>query len=184
LWDERHRRRARHDRTFAESTLRCQRWLPAAMLLGSAVVILPPAVEPSMLPKVTLLLLLGVALAGLVAARALVTRQVGLPVVPVVWAVLAVVLALVMTTLTSSTPWASIVRFYGRYTGLVPYPLYVGVFLVAIRCADERLAALLLRTGLVALGLVVAYGSSRLSAWTRWRSGRRATAPRSPSSGT
>jgi O-antigen ligase/Flp pilus assembly protein TadD len=144
--------------TFAESALRWQRWLLAAMHLGSAVIILPAAVEPFMLPKMTFLLLVGVALGGLTMARAAWTRVLHAPVSPVMWAVLAFAAALVLTTITSPTPWASAVGFYARYTGLVPYLMYLLVFLLVVRRTDAALTRLLLRAGLVALGLVIGYG--------------------------
>jgi tetratricopeptide (TPR) repeat protein len=144
--------------TFAESTLRWQRWLLAAMLFGSAVVIYPSAVEPFMLPKVTVLVVLAIGVGALGAARALWARTVRLPLSPVTWAIAAFALALVVTTISSPTMLASVIGFYGRYTGLVPYLAYLLVFLVTLRVTDDRLARLLTRTALVALGVVVLYG--------------------------
>jgi tetratricopeptide (TPR) repeat protein len=144
--------------SFAHATLRWQRWLLAAMLLGSAVLILPAAVEPFMLPKATLVVALALCLAGLGAARAVESRRLQVPWSPAVWAVAAFAVALVVTTATSSERWASLVGFYGRYTGLAPYLAYLVVFAVVLRVADVVLVRLLTRTALVALGLTVAYG--------------------------
>jgi tetratricopeptide (TPR) repeat protein len=144
--------------TFAESTLRWQRWLLAAMLFGTAVIILPPAVEPFMLPKATFVVFLAVVLAALGAASALWTRTIAVPQSPVTVAVGIFTLALAITTITSPTPLASVIGFYSRYTGLVPYLAYLLVFFLVLRLADARLVRLLRRTALVALGFVVAYG--------------------------
>jgi tetratricopeptide (TPR) repeat protein len=144
--------------TFAESTLRWQRWLLAAMLFGSAVIFIPGTVEPFMLPKATFLVALAVGLAALGAARVLWLRKVQMPLSPVTWAVAAFAVALVVTTVTSPTPLASVIGFYSRYTGLVPYLGYLVVFLATLRVADDVFVRLLTRTALVALGLVVGYG--------------------------
>jgi O-antigen ligase/Tfp pilus assembly protein PilF len=144
--------------TFAEWTLRWQRWLLAAMVFGSAVIIVPPIIEPFMLPKVTFMVVLAAVLAALGAARALWTRQVHLPAAPVSLAAGAFALALLITTVLSPTPLASVIGFYSRYTGLVPYLTYLLVFFLTWRLADLALVRLLSRTLLVALGLVLAYG--------------------------
>jgi tetratricopeptide (TPR) repeat protein len=144
--------------TFAESTLRWQRWLLAAMLLGSAVLILPPAVEPFMLPKATLIVMLVIVAAGLGLARAAWTRQVHTPISVVTAAASVFALGLLITTITSPRSLSSVIGLYGRYTGLVPYLAYLTVFLLALRLTDAGLIRLLRRTALVALGLVVGYG--------------------------
>jgi O-antigen ligase len=143
---------------FPASTLRWQRWLLAAMLLASAVLIVPQAVEPFMLGKMTFLVLLTLALLAVGAARAVWARSVRLPVSPVTIAVAALGVALVLSTVTSFDRWTSLVGFYGRYTGLIPYLSYLAVFLVVLRVTDLGLVRLLTRTALVALGAVVAYG--------------------------
>lgn len=147
--------------TFAESSLRAQRWLLAAMLFGSAVIIFPAAVEPFMLPKATFVVSLAVALAAVGVASALWTRAIAVPWSPVTVAAGAFALALVITTITSPTPLTSAIGFYSRYTGLVPYLAYLLIFFVTLRIADDRVLRLLRRTALVALGFVVAYGLSQ-----------------------
>lgn len=144
--------------TFPESTLRAQRWLLAAMLFGSAVIILPPAVEPFMLPKMTFLVFLAVAIAALGAARAVWSRTIRMPVSATTAAVGAFGLALLVSTVTSSSPGTSVIGFYSRYTGLVPYLVYLLVFLAALKVTDSSFTELIRRTALVTLGLVVAYG--------------------------
>jgi putative inorganic carbon (HCO3(-)) transporter len=144
--------------TFADSTLVWQRWLLVAMLFGSAVIILPAAVDPFMLPKATFLVALAVALAGLGVARALWARSFQLPVSAVSVAAGAFALALITTTVTSPTLLASVIGFYSRYTGLVPYLAYLLVFVVVLRVADAGFLRLLTRTALVALGFVLGYG--------------------------
>jgi tetratricopeptide (TPR) repeat protein len=144
--------------TFAESTLRAQRWLVLTMLVGSAVIILPSAVEPFMLPKATFLVVLGVALAGLAAARALWVREVRLPLSPVTGAVAAFGLALVVATVTSPTPLVSLVGVYSRYTGLIAYLTYLLVFIAILRLASGSFFDAVRRAALIALGLVVGYG--------------------------
>jgi O-antigen ligase len=143
---------------FADETLRWQRWLLAAMLFGSAVILLPPAVEPFMLPKATFLVAAGLVLAAVGAARAVWAHSARLPSSLAVWAVTAFAAALLIATATSPERWASVIGFYGRYTGLVPYLVYVLVFLVVLRVTDLGFVRLLSRTALVALGVVDAYG--------------------------
>lgn len=143
---------------FAESTLRWQRWLLAAMLFGSAVIILPPAVEPFMLPKITFLVALTLGLGALAAARAIWRRSLHVPLSPVAVAVAAFGLALAIATVTSPTKLVSTIGIYSRYTGLVPYMVYLFVFFVTLRVTDHSFARLLRRTALVALGFVVGYG--------------------------
>lgn len=143
---------------FAASTVRAQRWLLVAMLVGSPVLILPSTVEPFMLPKMTFLVFLGVAVAALGAARGVWTRRLSLPVSPVTFAVAVFALALVVTTTTSASPSVSLIGFYSRYTGLVPYLTFLLVFVVALSVLDMPFLQLLRRAALVGLGLVVSYG--------------------------
>jgi tetratricopeptide (TPR) repeat protein len=144
--------------TFVESTLRVQRGLVAAVLFGSTVIFVPAMVEPFMLPKATIAVALAVVLTALGAARALWAREVHLPVAPVTAAVAAFAFALVIATVTSATPLASVIGFYSRYTGLAPYLAYLVIFFVTLRLADLAFVRLLIRTALVALGFVVTYG--------------------------
>lgn len=144
--------------TFAGSTERWQRWLLATVLFGSAVLVLPPAVEPFMLPKATLVVALTIATAALWMARALWARRTSIPVSPATVAIFVFGLALSVATATSPRPLTSLIGQYGRYTGLVAYLAYLVLFLAALRLVDDQLTRLLRRTALVGLGFVVGYG--------------------------
>lgn len=144
--------------SFTESSLRVQRGLLAAILLGSAVAIWPSVVEPFMLPKVTAVVVGAEVLLALGAARVVWLRRLSVPVSSVSMAVAALALALVVATVSSSSPWTSLIGVPGRYTGLAPYLAYLAVFLVALRVTDLSLVRLLSRTALVALGLSAGYG--------------------------
>jgi O-antigen ligase/cytochrome c-type biogenesis protein CcmH/NrfG len=146
--------------TFADSTLRTQRWVLAAMLLGSAAIMVPGAAltEPFMLPKITFMLACALALVGLWAARALQERRTSLPVSAAGAAVLAFVLALAVATAVSPRPWTSVIGYFSRYTGLVPYLVHVVAMLAALRLVDLPFGRTLLRTGVVSLTVVAGYG--------------------------
>lgn len=146
--------------TFADSTLRWQRWVLAAMLFGSAVLMVPGGLltEPFMLPKITFMLACALGLVGLWAARAAWSRQTALPQGPTAVAAGLFVLALVVTTVLSPSPWASVVGYYSRYTGLVPYLVHLVAFVAVLRLTDLRYARALMRTGVVALTVVAGYG--------------------------
>jgi Flp pilus assembly protein TadD/O-antigen ligase len=143
---------------IAAAARRVQIWLVVGVLVASAVVVYPPAVEPFMLPKATLVVAFAVVLLACAAVRALWSRRLTVPVSPPVLAVLAFLAAAVVATLTSPTPWTSLIGFYGRYSGLVPYLAYAVVFFTVLALADVQLVRLLTRAALVAAGLVVAYG--------------------------
>lgn len=143
---------------LVESVARWQRFLLAALLAGSALLILPPAVEPFMLPKATFVVVGAILLLCLSAASAAWSRTVQLPSGPVGLVFILLAIALITTTLTSPELWTSLTGFYARYTGLVPYLAYLVVFLVALRLAAVPLVRLLARTAIVTLALVVAYG--------------------------
>lgn len=144
--------------TFPESSARWERGVLASMLPLSAVAVLPAAVEPFMLPKVTALAVLAFALMAVIGSRIAWEREVAIPVSPIFVATAALAGALMVATLTSSNPWTSMVGWYGRYTGLLPYLLYLVVFVAAVRRGDSRLFDLLRRVLLVTLAPVVGYG--------------------------
>jgi tetratricopeptide (TPR) repeat protein len=146
--------------TFADSTLRWQRWVLAAMLLGSAAIMVPGAVltEPFMLPKITFMLACALALVGLWAARALQDRRTAVPVAPLTVSVALFVAVLVITTAVSPRPWTSVIGYFSRYTGLVPYLVHVVALLAALRLVDLPFGRTLLRTGVVSLTVVAGYG--------------------------
>jgi O-antigen ligase/Flp pilus assembly protein TadD len=140
------------------STARWQKWLLVAMLLGTSLTVLPAAVEPFMLPKITVTLLLGVALLGLLLSDAASRRTLSLPVSGVTIAATVFASSLVLATITSTSPWTSLLGWYSRYTGLLPYVSYLLAFFVTLRVADTRFVSVLRRTLVVALGAVVTYG--------------------------
>ena len=146
--------------TFADSTLRWQRWVLAAMLLGSAAIMVPGAVltEPFMLPKITFMLACALALVGLWVARAVQERRTALPVAPLPVAVAVFVVVLVVATAVSPRPWTSVIGYFSRYTGLVPYLVHVVALLAALRLVDLPFGRTLLRTGVVSLTVVAGYG--------------------------
>lgn len=146
--------------TFADSTLQWQRWVLAAMFLGSAAVMVPGTVltEPFMLPKITFMLACALALVGLWAARAAWTRTTSVPLSAVTAGAAAFGLALLLTTALSPLPWASVVGYYSRYTGLVPYLVHLVAFFAALRLVDLRYGRALMRTGVVGLTVVTGYG--------------------------
>jgi hypothetical protein len=67
--------------TFADSTLRWQRWVLAVMLLGSGALMVPGQylTEPFMLPKVTFMTACALALVGLWLARTVQLRRTAVP---------------------------------------------------------------------------------------------------------
>jgi O-antigen ligase len=143
---------------IAAAARRAQIWLVVGVLVASAVVVYPPAVEPFMLPKATLVVAFAAALGACAVVRAVWWRRLALPVSLPVLAVLAFLAAALVATLTSPTPWTSLIGFYGRYSGLVPYLACAVVFFTVLALADAQLVRLLTRAALVAAGLVVGYG--------------------------
>jgi O-antigen ligase/Flp pilus assembly protein TadD len=143
---------------IAAAARRVQIWLVVGVLVASAVVVYPPAVEPFMLPKATLVVAFAVALLTCAVVRAIWWRRLTVPVALPVLAVPAFLAAAFLATLTSPTPWASLIGFYGRYSGLVSYLAYAVVFFTVLALADMQLIRLLTRVALVAAGLVVGYG--------------------------
>jgi tetratricopeptide (TPR) repeat protein len=146
--------------TFADSTLRWQRWVLAAMLLGSGALMVPGQylTEPFMLPKITFMTACALALVGLWLARTVHLRRTAVPLSAATGAVAALLVLLVATTVLSDRPWTSLVGYFSRYTGLWSYLVHLVALVAALRLVDLRYGRTLLRTGVVALTVVTGYG--------------------------
>lgn len=119
-------------------TLRWQRAAVAVAVAGSAVVLYKANGDIFGLPKATLVVLCALWCAAVAVGRALREREVVLPAVGAVAAAGAFVVALGITTLTSTTPMQSFVGEYSQYAGFAVYAACVVLFLTVVRAHDER----------------------------------------------
>ncbi|MCU1380781.1 MAG: O-antigen ligase protein [Acidimicrobiales bacterium] len=139
-------------------TLRWQRVGAAVAVSGSALVVWPADGDIFALPKATWIVLGALVCLAVGAGRAVRERQVVVPTAPTVIAAAAFVVALGVTTLTSTTPMQSFVGQYSQYSGFAVYTASVVLFLTVVRAHDERtLPDLVLAVVGVAV-LVTAYG--------------------------
>lgn len=143
---------------LVDDSLKAQRAVLAAMLVGSAALFWRASLDIFNLTKATFVVSGAVLLVALSAVRAAWTRRIVVPVSPVLWLVGAFVAALVVSTLVSDVPAVSFMGQWGRYTGLVPYLTYALVLLLVVRLYAARSVAPLVKAVLVALGLVAGYG--------------------------
>ncbi|MPZ88536.1 MAG: hypothetical protein GEU81_10770 [Nitriliruptorales bacterium] len=139
-------------------TLRWQRALLSALVVGASVGFWRGTYDVFNTFKATLIVL-GVLGIGLLAVyRVAQTRQIMVPRSPAVTAAALFAGALVIITITSPTPWLSVVGRPGRHTGLAMYLTYVGLFVLTIRLYRFRSPALIARTLLASAVPVTVYG--------------------------
>lgn len=123
----------------------------------SSVVVVPGILGPSMLPKLTAVLVGTVVLVGVLAGRAVLERRVVLPWGRQFAPAGAYAGALLVATATSSNTDLSILGVFERWTGLVPYLSYLVLFVVVVILGPR--ATLPVQIGpLAALGAIVVYG--------------------------
>lgn len=108
--------------------------------------------------KATIIALGGVAITLWSAQRVLLTRKVVYPATRLWWAVGLLIAGLVTATLTSKTPWRSVVGLPGRHTGLVPYLVYILLFAAAVRLYTQASPAPIAKAVLAASLPVAVYG--------------------------
>lgn len=127
------------------------------LVLASALLVWRPLVDPFMLVKLTAVLVLVIALVSLEAVRAALLRRIELPAGR--WAVVlgALVVALLVATVVSSTTGLAVVGRYTRFTGLLPYLAYLLVMLIVIRRGWTSMGPLLRRSLVVSMTVVAAY---------------------------
>ena len=139
-------------------TVRWQRIVILFLFSGAAVLVLPSAVESFMLPKATLLVAGAIVVVALWASRAMWTRRLYLPVSLSLLAAVVLAVGLLTATVTSPRVWTSLVGFYARYTGLVPYLGYLVIFLAVASLADVPFVRSLGRVAVGTMAAVVSYG--------------------------
>lgn len=136
--------------------------LLVAIVVGSALVIWPRLLDPFMLPKVTLVGLLVVALVAVTGVGALRAGRVTVPVGLPVWVALGLAGAFVAAAVAADPLALELVGPYSRYTGLLPYLGYLIVFLVAARISRQAGSRVLVMSVLVAAGVMLLYGFVQL----------------------
>lgn len=158
---------------FEAQVLRARQWLLAVALFLSATFMWPSAVEPFVLPKSTMIHLLALGLVGLWLALVVRRRTLHLMRDPVAWAVAGFVLAAVVATVASSSPWTSLIGLTTRSTGLLSYSAYAVVFLTAVSTWNSDLFRLLRASALAALTVATGYGVLQAAGmeFISWRDG-------------
>jgi putative inorganic carbon (HCO3(-)) transporter len=137
------------------ATQRWQRWTVFVGIAATALLFWTGTPDTFGLPKATVLWLTGIALVGLGAVRVAWERQLHLPRDAWAIAVVALVVAATLATITSPTIALSIVGEYNRYTGLLSYATFAVAGLVVLRTFDVDEGARLLQL-LAGLGLLIA----------------------------
>jgi O-antigen ligase len=114
--------------------------------------------DPVNVPRSTFAAVVAILVVVLGAIRTAATRRLVLPAAPVAWAAAAMGAALVVATVTSDVPGASVAGTLGRSDGLILYGTCVALFLVGLRVLDAP-SVRLLAWGLLAGGaFAVLYG--------------------------
>lgn len=156
---KRRNQRRRPDPTarFVSQTLRWQRGLLAATVVGVALFIQPYALDSFALPKLAVLFGAVCAVAAVSLARIVITGSLQIPGSRAVWIVTgAFAAALIVSVLVSPAPLLSVIGHHGRSTGLVLYLLLLAVFYAVLRLYDEnsvpQVAYALLVAGAVTAG--------------------------------
>lgn len=143
---------------IAAATLRWQRWLVLAALVGTAWLVWPAGEDNFSLPKATFLVLVALAIAWAGVIRWCWSRRLVAPRSPVLVAVAVFGLGMVVATFTSTTPIQSVVGQYKQFGGLSTYLACIVVFLAAMRAFEPEHVILVLRAFVVAMLGVAGYG--------------------------
>jgi O-antigen ligase/Tfp pilus assembly protein PilF len=143
---------------FVTRTLRIQRALLAAVLVGSALGFSRSTYDVFNTVKATVVVVGALALLAVSAVRVSRTRRVVWPVTPA-WSALGLFAAgLVAATAVSPTTLAAVVGRLGRHTGLALYLTYVVLFVAALRLYRDASPVGLVTALLVAAAPVTVYG--------------------------
>ncbi|MCU1486584.1 MAG: O-antigen ligase protein, partial [Actinomycetia bacterium] len=139
-------------------TLRWQRITVAVATAGSALVFYKSKGDIYGVPKATVVALAAVACLAIAAGRAIREREVVLPGLWCAAAAGAFVVALGITTITSTTPLQSLVGEFSQYAGFLGYLGGVILFFTVVRAFDERSLPVLVLTIVGSAAAITVYG--------------------------
>lgn len=143
---------------ISAATLRWQRRLVLAAIVGTAWLVWPVGDDNFSLPKATFLVLTATAIVWAGIVRWCWARRVVLPRSPLLIAVALFGAGMVIATLTSTEPLQSVVGQYKQYGGLSTYLACIVVFFAAMRAFEPEHVVLVLRAFVVAMLGVAGYG--------------------------
>lgn len=151
-----------------------QRHAVAAMVVLAAVAVWRPLPDPFMLPKITVILIGALTVLALAGVRAVRAGHVSVPRSPAAGLAAALMLMLVLATVTADSPVLALVGQHSRYGGLLSYLGYITLFLACLRLYSAPTAPGLAQALLIGMGLVTAYGLVQVLGWDpySWSSGR------------
>jgi O-antigen ligase/Flp pilus assembly protein TadD len=138
-------------------TLRWQRWLVLAALVGSSWLFLTGGHDTFEVYKATWVVLVAVATLVVAAVRVSWWRRLVVPRSGALAAVVLLAAGLALSTVASTQPLQSVVGQHSQYAGLATYLAGIVLFFAAVRAFDGATAVLLLRAFVVATLAVGAY---------------------------
>src|SRR3954452_18714654 len=143
---------------MTDALLTVERVAVTAAVVLTGTLFLPSLADPVNVVKLTALLLCALAAVAAAAVRICDERIVRLPTNPAAWAGAALLLALVITTITAPTTTTAVVGTYGRNSGLLAYVAAIALFLLGARAWTATTVPILL-IGATLAGLATAsYG--------------------------
>lgn len=144
---------------LAAATLRWERWIVVATVVGTAWVVWPSIDDSFSLPKATVLVVGSLLLLWAAVVRWVWERRVLLPRSALSIAVVAFGVAMVIATLTSTSPLESVVGQYRQYSGLATYLACAVACLATARAFRGVEVVVLLRAFAVGLLGVAGYAT-------------------------